>query len=392
MKKGKRKQAEAGLGLLRFQEQFGTEQACIQHLARLRWPDGFRCPSCKRSRGYQHRRRPRIWECADCGHQESVTAGTVMHKTRTPLRVWFMAAYLMGRDKRGVSAMFLARELGLRYETAWLLAHKLRHGLTERQEWPLKDYVEIDETFIGGRDDPDSKGRSLKNPNKSMVVVAVEKRWFKAKKGIRQQGFIAGGARVRVVPDGGGKQLVDFVKGAVEKGAWVLTDGWEGYRDLKDDFTHFASVQGAGKNAAEDLPIIHTLFSNMKAWLVGTHHGVSAKHLPRYLREWNYRFNRRWGAGRLEDFLIRRAATRGTITYAELVGGLAADGSPAMRTTSEPQLLLPLPPPVPTRAVGSSKSRPKPVRRRKAAKSPADAATRSGRRLAHSSSSSPKAT
>lgn len=123
MKKSKRKKRDAGLGLLRFQEQFG-EQAGIQHLAKLRWPEGFCCALYKGIRGYQHRRRPRVWECAECGHQESVTAGTVMHKTRTPLRVWFMAAYLMGRHKRGVSAMFLARELGLCYETAW---HRYGH-------------------------------------------------------------------------------------------------------------------------------------------------------------------------------------------------------------------------------------------------------------------------
>lgn len=323
-KKHNRKKADAKLGLLRFQERFGTEGACIEHLAKLRWPDGFRCPSCKGTQGYQHRRRLRVWECATCGHQESVTAGTVMHRTRTPLRVWFMAAYLMGRDKRGVSAMFLARELDLRYETAWLLAHKLRHGLTERSEWPLEEYVEIDETFIGGRDAPESKGRSLKTPNKSMVVMAVEKRWLRGKKGIRQQGFIAGSARASVVPDGSGKQLTEFVRRSVKKGTWVLTDGFDGYRDLRaDGYTHFPAVQGAGKNAVEDLPIIHTLFSNLKAW--------------------NYRFNRRWGAGRLDDFLLRRAVTRGTITYAELVGGKALAGSSALRTTTEPQLLLPLP-------------------------------------------------
>jgi len=104
------------------------------------------------------------------------------------------------------------------------------------------------------------------------------------------------------------------------------------------------------------MPIIHTLFSNVKSWIAGTHHGVSKKHLPRYLREWNYRFNRRWGVGQLEDFLLRRAATRGTITYRQLVNGEATAGSPALRTTKEAQLLLPLPPPVPLRPTDPAKS------------------------------------
>ncbi len=112
------------------------------------------------------------------------------------------------------------------------------------------------------------------------------------------------------------------------------------------------------------LPIIHTLFSNLKAWLVGTHHGVSKKHVPRYLREWNYRFNRRWGVGQMEDFLLRRAATRGTITYRELVNGEATAGSPAVRTTNDPPLLLPLPPSVPMPAKAPGKPRTKRPRQR----------------------------
>src|SRR6516225_7110332 len=101
------------------------------------------------------------------GRQHSVTAGTVLHRTRTPLRKWFAAAWLIGQDKRGVSALFLARELALRYDTAWLMAHKLRHGLSERPEYPLDGLIEIDESYYGGRGKPESRGRGLTDPNKS---------------------------------------------------------------------------------------------------------------------------------------------------------------------------------------------------------------------------------
>jgi hypothetical protein len=116
-----------------------------------------------------------VYECAACHRQESVTAGTVLHRTRTELTKWFLAAYLMGRDKRGVSAKFLQRELGVAYQTAWTMAHKLRHGLSEGPSRPLHGLLEADETFIGGRGDPTRPGRSTANPDKSLVVAAVEK-------------------------------------------------------------------------------------------------------------------------------------------------------------------------------------------------------------------------
>src|SRR6266581_3002989 len=118
-------------GLLEFAARFGTEERCIEHLAGLRWPGGFVCAGCGEREAWRLKARPRVYECGKCHRQESVTAGTVFHRTRTDLAKWFLAAYLMGRDKRGVSAKFLQRELGVAYQTAWTIAHKLRHGLNE---------------------------------------------------------------------------------------------------------------------------------------------------------------------------------------------------------------------------------------------------------------------
>ncbi len=177
-------------GLLTFQERYRDQEACILALADRRWPAGFVCARCGHRRGYRHKARARIFECAACGHQESVTAGTIFHRTRTPLRKWFLAAWWMARDKRGVSALLLSRELGLRYETAWLMAHKLRHALTERPEFSLEGLVEVDESYYGGRGKPESRGRSLANPNKSLLVMAVEKRPVGPGKGIKASGFV----------------------------------------------------------------------------------------------------------------------------------------------------------------------------------------------------------
>ena len=326
-------------GLLEFAARFATEERCIEHLAQLRWPGGFVCASCGGREAWRLKARPRVYECAACHRQESVTAGTVLHRTRTDLPKWFLAAYLMGRDKRGVSAKFLQRELAVAYQTAWTMAHKLRHGLSEDPARPLRGFLEADETFIGGRGDPGSPGRSTKNPDKSLVVAAVEKVPApKQKRGHavkRQHGFFAGDARIAVLPVASGAELGAFVKANVAAGSHLLTDGFAGYRsqeaDLGEHLKHTPIVQDQGANAAEFFPIIHTLFSNIKAWLAGTHHGVSAKHLPRYLREWSYRFNRRNLHDGLAEYLIRRAVECATITYDQLTSGRMPTGANRVR-------------------------------------------------------------
>src|SRR5436190_21973603 len=117
------------------------------------------------------------------------------------------------------------------------------------------------------------------------------------------------------------------VRSNAKPGARIITDGLKSYDALADSFRHYSIVQGGGENADAVLPIVHVLFSNLKTWLNGTFHGVSAKHLPRYAREWNYRFNRRLRIADLTDFLLRRAATRPTITYRQLVDGAQINGA-----------------------------------------------------------------
>ena len=134
-------------GFFEFIDRYRDEASCISALAALRWPEGFACAACGGRTAYQLASRPRVFECAGCGRQQSVTAGSVFHRTHTPLRKWFAAAWWMAQDKRGVSALFLARELDLRYDTAWLIAHKLRHALSERREFALTGLLEIDESY-----------------------------------------------------------------------------------------------------------------------------------------------------------------------------------------------------------------------------------------------------
>src|SRR5215207_6982084 len=137
---------------MEFQERFASEEACREYLFASRWPEGFVCPRCgRREAGAMHRRRL-VWQCKRCGQQTSVTAGTVLHGTHTPLRVWFWAAYLVATHHPGISAKQLQRQLGLsRYETAWLILQTLRRAMVAPEREPLAGEVEVDETLVGGR-------------------------------------------------------------------------------------------------------------------------------------------------------------------------------------------------------------------------------------------------
>jgi hypothetical protein len=157
-----------------FQERFPDDAACLDYLAVSRWPEGFRCPACKCQRAWVLERR-HLWECAQCHQQTSITAGTVMHGTRTPLRLWFWAAYLVATHTPGISAVQLQRQLGIsRYETAWLILQKLRRAMVAPEREPLSGEVEVDETLIGGV----REGRHVarRHGERALVGVIVEVR------------------------------------------------------------------------------------------------------------------------------------------------------------------------------------------------------------------------
>jgi transposase-like protein len=268
------------LSILGFQERFADEAACSEYLAASRWPEGFVCPVCGTGRAWVLERR-HLWQCAACGVQTSVTAGTVMHGTRTPLRSWFWAAYLVATHHPGISAKQLQRQLGLsRYETAWLVLQKLRRAMVAPEREPLKEEVEVDECYIGGHD-PSTDGREL--GKKRLVGVAVE---------IRGHG--SGRLRLQTLTAASGKWLGEFVQATISPAAAVHTDGFAGYNGLAAlGFDHRPRSQRAAPPGEQLLPRAHRAVSNLKAWLHGTHRGVGAPHLQVYLDEYVFRRNRR---------------------------------------------------------------------------------------------------
>ena len=273
--------------LREFQRQFATEDACQDYLAACRWPDGFVCPRCQHRRGYRLSEQRR-WQCAACRYQVSLTAGTILHNTKTPLTVWCWATYLTVTDKRGLSALLLQRQLGLRrYETAWLLLHKLRRGMVNTTREPLHGDVELDDTWVGGPQAGIRGSRQLKGRKAAIVLVAVEKRAERS-----------GRTRMAVVPDVKQSTMRAFVHQHVAPGSTIYTDGLKSFTDLPAaDVRHVARTQpvktALRRGVPSVVPLADRVIGNLQQWLIGTHHGVSKGQLQVYLDEFVFRHNRR---------------------------------------------------------------------------------------------------
>lgn len=273
--------------LREFQVDFGTEEACQQYLAACRWPDGFVCPRCGHRQSYElvsGKRR----QCASCRYQVSLTAGTILHRTKIPLTYWFWAAYLMTIDKRGVSALLLQRQLGLsNYETVWMMLHKLRRAMVNASREPLHGEVEVDETWVGGEQAGLRGSRQLKGRRAALVLVAVEKR-----------GKGSGRIRMRVIPDFKAKTIIPFLTQNVSPGSTIYTDGLKSFEGLSEaGFKHVPRIQPLRselrKGAKPAVPLADRAVGNLQQWLIGTYHGVSRAHLQVYLDEFVFRHNRR---------------------------------------------------------------------------------------------------
>jgi transposase-like protein len=295
--------------LQEFQATFPDEEACWQTLRRARWPRGFRCPRCGH-RGSSWISTRALEQCRGCRYQCSVTAGTIFHRTRVPLRIWFWGIFFLARHKKGISALQFQRDTGLgSYETAWTMLHKLRSALRHRARHRLSGLVEADETYVGASERGRRGGREVLH--KTIVAGTVE-----------QRPHSAGRLRLAVVEGVGFEDLGPFIRGVIDGSCTtVRTDGFQGYAGLGPaGVEHDRQVQGRDRaRSMEILPWIHRVFGNLKTWLRGTFHGVSGKHLQRYLDEFVYRFDRRWREDELFGFVLGRAAEGEPLPYRRLV-------------------------------------------------------------------------
>jgi transposase-like protein len=270
-----------------FESWFPDDAACRAYLAGLRWPDGFRCIACGHDEAWETGRG--LWMCRECGHQASVTAGTIFHRTRTPLRTWFAAVWFVCAQKNGASALGLQRVLGFgSYETAWAWMHKLRRAMVRPDRDRLGGpgvAVELDQTFVGGRSHRGKDGGRY--DNKAEVAIAVERR--------HPRGL--GRIRMRQIGSRRKDDIFEFIAEVIAPGSVLYTDGDRLYRQLPPSLgiIHEPIVLVTARDPAHVLlPAVHRVASLLKRWLAGTlHYGQSAAHLEYFLDEFTFRFNRR---------------------------------------------------------------------------------------------------
>jgi transposase-like protein/Zn ribbon nucleic-acid-binding protein len=282
-----------------FTKRFPDDAACAQHLVEKRWPNGFVCPKCQSTKAWALDSKEFTFECAACGRQTSVTAGTIFHRSKLPLLTWFLAIYAIASHSNGISALQLQAQLGLgSYKTAWLMLQKLRRAMVDPDRSFLDDLVEVDESDIPYRtkNDPIAGGQGRSPVGKLHFIGAIE---------LSPDGHPR---RIRLAPlkNFSAASIGAFITAAVKPGATILSDGFSAYKGLKV-FNHQPKV--VGKMAAHIvLPWIHRVFANFKRWALGTYHGVRKPHLRRYLDEFVFRWNRRRHMKSSFDMLLDIAA------------------------------------------------------------------------------------
>jgi transposase-like protein len=295
--------------LMEFEERFKTEQACRDYLFDLRWPDGFKCPNCGCNKFWLMSRNR--YQCNSCGHQTSLTAGTIFQGTRKSLQTWFRAMWYVTNQKHGVSAMGLQRVLDLNsYHTAWTWLHKLRVAMVRPRRDRLTGKVEADEIYIGGKK-PGKRGRGAEG--KSLIFIAAQ-----------LDGNRIGRIRLSKIDDASAQNLELAIQQSIEPGTTIQTDDWNGYNNLSS-LGYIHNVVRKDAHIGENLlPKANLVASLLKRWLLGTHQGaVRHTHLDYYLDEFTFRFNRRTSRSRGKLFyrLMQQAVLVEPVIAKQFKGG-----------------------------------------------------------------------
>ena len=308
--------------LIEFQAGFPDEESCAVFLFERRWPEGFVCPACGEGRAALLRSRAYTYECLACGRQTSITAGTVMHRSKLPLTVWFWAAHLMATHSNGMSALQLAAQLGITYKTAWLLAQKLRRSMVDPQREPLEGVVEVDQAELPYRaddrlDDPLKSGKILV----AGAVEVIDRGVNHAKprrKGAKYLDTRSGRIRLAAIADNSAASLEAFVRANVKPGTILLTDGHRSYPRLTE---YRDDPRTVGKMAGHVvLPWIHRVYSLLKRWELGTYHGLRRKHIDTYLNEFVFRYNRRFYRHISFETVLGLASRHQPTSYWDIIG------------------------------------------------------------------------
>lgn len=288
--------SQQSMSLLEFQERFCNEEACLDYLFSLRWPNGFVCPRCGH-KYFSFVSSRRLYQCSACRRQASITSGTIFHKTRTPIRKWFWMIFMIIRQKSGVSILRMQKLLSIgSYRTAWLMGHKIRSAMVDRDsKYKLAGLVEMDGAAI---DSGEAGPKGRKGKGKRKLLIGIELRG--------ENGGFCFMSHLRRTND--------------ESNGVVRNDGAD-----SNISTHSSSSAAYGEHGLEadrkgiiKLRWVYAAIANIKGNIRGVHHGVSAKHLQRYLSEFCYRLNRRGEDAQLFDKSLEACLAAKTVTWAEL--------------------------------------------------------------------------
>lgn len=296
-----------GIDFFEFQKLSSSERKCRDYLFQRRWPDGFICPKCQ-GQQYSYLKTRGLYQCSHCRYQCSVRVGTVFQKSKTPLQKWFWMIFLLSQSRNGYSALALKRLLAISYGTALSMTHKIRSAMAARDaNYQLAGLVELDDAYFGGKKAPGKRGRGAEKKIPVMVGVQLNEK--------NQPQYVC-----MIAVDNLSEQSVsEASKEHIKEGSAIKSDAYSSYQVLsKYGYYHQPIKIGFPELARKFLPWVHILISNAKAIYLGTHHGVSTKHLQKYLSEFCYRVNRRFQQYKLFDRLICACLAAKPITIAEV--------------------------------------------------------------------------
>ena len=291
--------------LLDLLKRFPTEQSCINHLAKIRWPDGVECPACQSRKIYTCKKR---FRCGDCKRNFSVRVGTIYEGSPLPLRKWFAAMWLLSSSPKGISSCQLAREIGVTQKTAWFMLSRLRKMIVELQRPQVSGTVEIDEAYIGGKEKNKHSNKRLRGNWKAGKTTVL---------GIRERG---GAVRIEMAKGTDQQSLTRFTSQNVKAWSTVFTDSFDGYDQLSTLFNHHTVCHSRGEYGRGNAHTnsIESVWAILKRGHFSVYHHWSKKYMPLYLAEFENRMNMAGMNGRQRvDIMLKRAIGR-RLTYAEL--------------------------------------------------------------------------